>query len=218
MRLLSLNTGLPREIEWRGDVVLTSIFKTPVTGRRWASRLNLDGDKQADLTVHGGVNKAVYVYPSEHYAFWHRELPGTDLPPGAFGENLTTEGLLEGGVQIGDQLRIGSTEFVVTQPRMPCYKLGVRFDRPDMVKRFLRSGRSGFYLAVVREGDIGAADSITRIASGPPGISVAEVVALSAADDPDRSRLRLASELPTLAESWRERLRQRLARLDAESD
>ena len=171
MRLLSVNVGLPREVEWRGKRVLTSIFKEPVSGRVRVDRLNLDGDRQADLTVHGGFAKAVYVYPSEHYSYWREHLG--DLAPGAFGENFTTEGLLEETVRIGDRLRIGSAEFVVTQPRMPCYKLQVRFGRLDMVRRFLRSGRSGFYLAVAREGEVETGDEIALAAS--EGMTVAEM-------------------------------------------
>jgi MOSC domain-containing protein YiiM len=148
MRIASVNVGLPREVEWRGRSVTTGIFKSPAEGRIPVRTLNLDGDRQADLSVHGGPEKAVYGYPSEHYEFWRDELPGVHLPPGSFGENLTTEGLLETGLRIGDRLRIGSAVLRVTQPRMPCSKLGVRFQREDMVKRFLASGRSGFYFAV----------------------------------------------------------------------
>jgi MOSC domain-containing protein YiiM len=182
VKLLSVNAGLPREVEWRGKVVLTSIFKTPVLGRVRVTRLNILGDRQSDLSVHGGADKAIYAYPSEHYAFWRNELPGTDFPWGAFGENLTTEGLLEDRVHIGDRFRAGSAEFIVTQPRMPCFKLGIRFNRPDMVKRFLRSGRTGFYLAVLREGDIGAGDSLDLAAGDDSQITVADVVGLYAAD------------------------------------
>jgi MOSC domain-containing protein YiiM len=154
MKVVSINVGLPREVEWHGKIVRTSIFKEPVAGRVRVERLNVEGDRQSDLTVHGGADKAVYAYPAEHYPFWREELPGVDFPWGAFGENFTTEGLIEDGVHIGDQLTAGSAQFVVTQPRMPCFKLGIRFGRPDMVKRFLRSGRTGFYLAVAREGDV----------------------------------------------------------------
>src|SRR5205807_2612484 len=154
MKLLSINVGLPQEIDWRGETVRTSIFKAPVAGRVRVTTLNVEGDRQSDLSVHGGSDKAVYAYPSEHYAFWRTELPGTELPWGMFGENFTTEGLLERKVYIGDRLRAGSAEFIVTQPRMPCFKLGIRFGRPDMVKRFQRSGRTGFYLAVLQEGTV----------------------------------------------------------------
>jgi MOSC domain-containing protein YiiM len=163
MQIVSIQVGLPRTVEWRGELIETAIFKSPVAGRVRVGRLNLDGDRQADLAVHGGADKAVYVYPSEHYAWWKEELPGVALPWGSFGENFTTEGVLETSTRVGDVLRAGSAEFVVTQPRMPCYKLNVRFGRPDMVKRFLRGGRPGLYLAVLREGDVGAGDAMTLV-------------------------------------------------------
>jgi MOSC domain-containing protein YiiM len=172
----SINVGLPREILWHRKTVTTSIFKAPVSGRIRVSRLNLAGDQQSDLTVHGGVDKAVYVYPSEHYAYWREQLPDFPLPWGAFGENFTSDGLLEDAIYIGDRLRIGTAEFAVTQPRMPCFKLGVRFDRADMVKRFLQSGRSGFYLSVSKEGEVTAGDTVTFIARDEHGVSVADVV------------------------------------------
>lgn len=160
MRIVSVNVGRPREVDWHGRAVHTSIWKLPVEGRVRVGRLNVEGDQQSDLSVHGGADKAVYVYPSEHYAYWRDELRGMDLPWGAFGENLTTEGLLEGAIHIGDCIRAGTAEFVVTQPRLPCYKLGIRFGRDDMVKRFLASGRSGFYLAVLSEGEVGSGDRV----------------------------------------------------------
>jgi MOSC domain-containing protein YiiM len=215
VRIVSVHAGLPRQIEWRGKAVTTSIFKTPVAGRVPVTRLNIAGDRQSDLSVHGGADKAVYAYPSEHYEFWRSELPGTDLPFGAFGENLTTEGVREDGVHIGDRFRAGSAEFVVTQPRMPCFKLGIRFNRPDMVKRFLRSGRTGFYLAVLREGEIGAGDSIEPVALDASQITVADVVALYAADGANQDLLRRASESAALPESWREYFRERLWTPDA---
>ena len=215
MKLLSINVGLPRDVKWRGKVVRTSIFKAPVSGRVRVMRLNVEGDQQSDLSVHGGVEKAVYAYPSEHYAFWRNQIASTDFPWGAFGENLTTEGLLEDRVHIGDRFRAGSTEFIVTQPRMPCFKLGIRFNRPDMVKRFLRSGRVGFYLAVVQEGDIGAGDSLDRVAEDDSHITVADVVGLYAADAANQDLLRRASELSALPESWREYFRERLWEPDA---
>jgi MOSC domain-containing protein YiiM len=215
VKLLSVNAGLPREVEWRGKAVLTSIFKVPVPGRVRVARLNIMGDRQADLSVHGGPDKAIYAYPSEHYAFWRSELPGTDFPWGAFGENLTTEGLLEDGVHIGDRFRAGSAEFIVTQPRMPCFKLGIRFNRPDMVKRFLHSGRTGFYFAVLREGDIGAGDALELVAEDDSHITVADVVGLYAADAANQDLLRRASELSSLPESWREYFRERLWEPDA---
>src|SRR5512142_973889 len=156
MRLISVNCGLPRQVLWHGTPVTTAIYKEPVQGRVALRALNLDGDRQADLRVHGGQDKAVYCYPLEHYPFWRSELPGRELPMGSFGENFTVEGLLEDAVRIGDRFAIGSAEVVVTQPRLPCYKLGIRFSSDEMVKRFLASRRTGFYLAVAREGDVGA--------------------------------------------------------------
>jgi MOSC domain-containing protein YiiM len=177
MQVISINVGMPREVEWRDELVQTSIFKEPVAGRVRVDRLNIEGDQQSDLTVHGGINKAVYVYPSEHYEFWRKELPDADLPWGAFGENLTTSGLSEDGVHIGDRLAIGSAEFVVTQPRLPCYKLTIRFGRADMLKRFYRSGRSGFYLAVTKEGEIGSGDAISLLSRDIDAITIAEAFA-----------------------------------------
>src|SRR3990170_2713557 len=210
MKVLSINLGLPREVEWRGEVVRTSIFKAPVSGRVRVMRLNVQGDQQSDLSVHGGADKAIYAYPSEHYAFWRNEFPGMNFPWGAFGENLTTEGLLEDKVRVGDRFRAGSAEFIVTQPRMPCFKLGIRFNRADMVKRFLRSGRTGFYLAVLREGDLGAGDPLDLVAEDESRITVADVVALHAADAAGQELLRRASELSALPESWRQYFRERL--------
>lgn len=210
MKLLSVNVGLPREIEWKGKVVRTSIFKAPVSGRVRVTKLNLEGDQQSDLSVHGGIEKAVYAYPSEHYSFWREELPGVELPWGAFGENFTMEGLLDGAVHIGDRFRIGSAEFVVTQPRMPCFKLGLRFGRADIIKRFLQSGRAGFYFAVLQEGEVAAGDSMELLARDKDGITVTEVVNLYTADATNQDLLRRASELPALPEDWREYFRKRL--------
>ena len=212
MRLVSLNVGLPRDLEWRGETLRTGIFKSPVAGRVRVRALNLDGDRQSDLSVHGGRDKAVYAYPSEHYAFWRRELGLDELPWGAFGENLTTEGLLEREVAIGDHLRCGSAELVVTQPRMPCFKLGIRFGRPDMVKRFQRSGLTGFYLAVVQEGELAAGDPIALVPSRYERIPVADAfrAALDRHADPDL--VRRIGALPALSASWRADFRARAAR------
>jgi len=210
-----VNVGLPREVEWRGRRVRTSIWKSPRQGRVRVERENLEGDRQSDLTVHGGPEKAIYVYPSEHYAFWRAELPDMDLGWGAFGENLTSVGLLEPEVMIGDELHIGSAAFRVTQPRMPCFKLGIRFGSDEMVKRFLRSGRTGFYLAVVREGDVGAGDAIDITAHNPAGLSVADVTALYGRDAENQTLLRRAVDSPALPEDWREYFRKRLWEPDA---
>jgi MOSC domain-containing protein YiiM len=210
MKIVSISVGGPRQVEWRGRSVETSIFKAPVAGRVHVGRLNIEGDQQSDLSVHGGVEKAVYAYPSEHYAFWRAELPDADLPWGAFGENLTTEGLLENDVRIGDRYRVGSAELMVTQPRMPCYKLGIRFGRADMVKRFQESGRNGFYFAVRREGEVGAGDPIERAGRDDYGLTVADVARLYTADADDRTLLERASEHPALPEGWRGYFRKRL--------
>jgi MOSC domain-containing protein YiiM len=215
MKVISINVGLPREIQWRGKTVRTSIFKAPVSGSVLVKRLNIAGDQQSDLSVHGGPDKAVYAYPSEHYAFWRVELPGLDLSWGAFGENLTTEGLSEDTIHIGDRLLIGSTEFTVTQPRMPCFKLGIRFNRPDMVKRFLLSGRTGFYLSVFQEGEVTAEDSVTVTRHDEAEISVADIVRLHASDGGNQDLLRRASQLSALPDGWREDFRNRLREPDA---
>jgi MOSC domain-containing protein YiiM len=199
----------------QGKTVRTSIFKSPVLERVRVRRLNIEGDRQSDLCVHGGIEKAVYAYPSEHYAFWREELPGLDLPWEAFGENFTMEASLEGSVRIGDRLRVGSAEFVVTQPRMPCFKLGIRFGRPDMVKRFHGSGKSGFYLAVLQEGEVTTGDSVELITRDEHGMTVADVVNLYTADAANQDLLRRVSELPALPESWREYFRKRLWAPDA---
>ncbi len=210
MKLVSINAGGPREIEWGGRRVRTSIFKDPIAGPVRVGKLNLAGDEQSDLTVHGGVDKAVYVYPSEHYPYWREQLPDMELPWGAFGENLTAEGLSEKEVKIGDRIGIGSAKFAVTQPRLPCFKLGIRFERPDMVKRFHQSGRTGFYLAVLQEGEISAGDSIDWLPEGQPSVSVANIVRLYTVENPEPELLRQASELSALSDGWQEHFRHRL--------
>jgi MOSC domain-containing protein YiiM len=209
MKLLSVNVGRPREIEWNGKIVRTSIFKAPVTGRVRVAKLNVERDQQSDLSVHGGIDKAVYAYPSEHYPFWRRELPEIDIPWGVFGENFTTERLQE-DTRVGDRFQIGSAEFVVTQPRMPCYKLGIRFNRPDMVKRFLENDRTGFYLAVPKEGEVAAGDSIEVLEQDQHNVTIADVVNLYRRDATNQELLRRVSELPSLPESWRVYFRKRL--------
>jgi MOSC domain-containing protein YiiM len=216
MKLLSVNTGLPREVMWHGINVTTGIFKEPVQGRVALRTLNLDGDRQADLHVHGGKYKAVYCYPVAHYDYWRKELPERDVPIAIFGENFTTDGLVEDSVHVGDQFSIGSAEVVVTQPRLPCYKLAVRFEADDMVKRFLASGRTGFYLAVTREGEVGANDEIKVIARDPNGVPVSEITRLYIAKryaDDDVASVRRALRVAVLPESWKEYFRERLQRV-----
>ena len=187
MKILSVNVGMPRIVEYRGEPLATGIFKEPVLGTIAVREFNLEGDGQADLRVHGGYYKAVYVYPSEHYEFWRHELAGFELPWGVFGENLTTEGIVESDVRPGDRLRIGSAEFVVTQPRYPCFKLGIRFSHlthangrtaaPDLdiIRRFAKSGRSGFYLAVEKTGELAVGDDVELSAGENRSKTVAEI-------------------------------------------
>jgi MOSC domain-containing protein YiiM len=213
MKIVSLNVGLPREVSWHGRIVTTGIFKEPVAGRVVMRKLDLDGDRQADLTVHGGAYKAVYCYPVEHYSYWKNELPGRELPMGMFGENLTTEGMLENEVHLGDRFSIGTAEVIVTQPRLPCYKLGIRFGADDMVKRFLASGRTGFYLAVTREGKVAAGDEMTLISRDANAVPVSEITRLYVAkrfSPGDLDSLRRAMKVEALPEDWKEYFRERL--------
>ena len=210
MKLISVNVSLPREIFWKDRVVTTGIFKEPVTGRVAVRKHNLDGDRQADLKVHGGPEKAVYAYPSEHYDFWRGELPRVELPWGMFGENLTIEGLLESEVNIGDRFRIGSGLLMVTQPRMPCFKLAAKFNRDDIIKRFLDSGRSGFYLTVIEEGDVGAGDAIERIHRDESGVTIADLVEIYTNGTEDRDWLSRASQHAALAKGWRKHFQKQL--------
>jgi MOSC domain-containing protein YiiM len=234
MKLVSVNTGMPREVSWHGRIVTTGIFKEPVKGRVALRKLNLDGDRQADLSVHGGEHKAVYCYSLAHYDYWKREfigqktrdgaeVPGRELPMGMFGENFTIDdggpallggqGLLEESVHLGDRFSIGTAEVVVTQPRLPCYKLGVRFGSDDMVKRFLASGRTGFYVAVVREGEVGAGDEIKAIGQGANAVAVSEITRLYVAKrygEAENRTVRRAFGVKELPESWKEYFRERL--------
>lgn len=209
MNLISVNVGIPRDVPWKGKTVSTGIFKEPVAGRVALRRLNLEGDGQADLSVHGGVEKAVYAYPAEHYPYWRGELPGKELSWGMFGENFTSEGLLEDQVRIGDRFRVGSAELFVTQPRQPCFKLGLKFGRADFVKQFLVSLRSGFYFAVLQEGEVSAGDSIELLARDEQSLTVTEILRLYLGDLTDEESLRRAAELEALPESWRKHLRRR---------
>jgi MOSC domain-containing protein YiiM len=213
MKLISINVGLPRETDWHGRSVTTAIYKTPVQGRIPLRKLNLDGDRQADLGVHGGEHKAVYCYPIEHYDYWRKELPGRELSMGNFGENFTTEGLLEDSVHLGDRWTVGSAETVVTQPRLPCFKLGIRFQSDDMVKRFLDSRKTGFYLAVLREGEVGNGDEITIVARDPLAVPVPEITRLYIAKKysaDDVESIQRVLKVAALPESWKEYFRKRL--------
>jgi len=220
VKLISVNAGLPREVVWKGKTVATGIFKEPVKGRVMLRALNLNGDRQADLSVHGGPDKAVYAYPAEHYDYWRRELPGKELPWGMFGENFTTEGLREEDIHVGDRFRIGTAELTITQPRLPCYKLGVKFQSEDMVKRFLGSGRTGFYFSVLREGEVGAGDRIEVIARDANGIAVPEITRLYITkrySTADLEILHRAVQVRALPESWREYFLSRLEKAEPQT-
>jgi len=211
MKLISVNVGLPREITVDGKIVRTSIWKSPIQGRVHVSTLNLDGDQQSDLSVHGGVDKAVYLYPSEHYSYWRNQLPDAELPWGAFGENFTSQDILENQIRIGDRIRIGSADFMVTQPRMPCFKLGIRFNRRDMVKRFFESQRTGLYLSVIREGEVKNGDAIEFIEKQETGVTITDIMNLYSIDSRNQELLRRATEVPALPQSWKDFFRKRLS-------
>lgn len=213
MKLISVNVGLPRLVNRNDEPVSTAIFKEPISSRVKLRTLNLDGDRQADLSVHGGPTKAVYIYPAEHYEFWKNELPEIDFSWGMFGENFTTTGLHETEVNIGDQFRIGTAIVMATEPRMPCYKLGIRFDRTDIIKRFLVSERSGFYLAVLEEGEVGAGDSFQLIKRNKPSVTVSDITRLYVRDKHNKELLRRAIEVEALPESWRGYFQNRLDKL-----
>lgn len=210
MKLVSVNLGLPRQVTWQGKDVMTGIFKDAVAGPVRLRTLNLDGDKQADLSVHGGPSKAVYAYPSEHYEFWRHELPEMNLPFGMFGENFTTEGMFENSINIGDRFRIGNAEVMVTEPRMPCYKLGIKFGRADIIKRFLASRRTGFYFAVLKEGDVEAGDEIGLLGRDRNDVTVADITRLYAFEKDDLKTLRRALETRALPQSWRDYFKSRI--------
>jgi MOSC domain-containing protein YiiM len=202
-RVVSVNVGLPRDVLWRGETVETSIFKEPVAGRVAVRMLNLDGDRQSDLSVHGGPDKAVYVYPAEHYPYWRATLD-SDVPYAMFGENLTVEGLpLENELAIGDRLGIGSAELIVVQPRLPCFKLGIRFGDPRMVKQFLQSGRSGYYLRVAVGGELGVGDEIEVLERHPAGVPVSEISRVYLEGRDDAVALRRLLSVEVLPEGWR---------------
>jgi MOSC domain-containing protein YiiM len=213
MQLVSVNVGLPRTISWKGRTVQTGIFKTPVNSRIQVRTLNLEGDGQADLSVHGGPDKAIYAYPFEHYDFWRGEFPDMELPWGTFGENLTTTGLSEEALNIGDTLRIGSAVAMITQPRLPCYKLAAKFGREEMITRFLSSGRSGFYLKVMQEGAVSAGDSIELLERDSHAVTVAELTKVYRDGTAEVSLLQRAVQVTALPESWRERFQHQIDHL-----
>lgn len=215
MKVLSVNVGLPRKILFNGQIITTAIFKDPVKSPIILRKLNLDGDKQADLTVHGGLDKAVYSYPSEHYDYWRKQFPNTDLVWGMFGENFTTEGLFEDAVNVGDQFQIGSAKLVATQPRMPCYKLGVRFGRMDVIRRFMASGRPGIYFKVLTEGEVQRDDKIKIIRRDKNNVTVKDIVTLYIArnDIDNIETMKRATKIRDLPEGWRHEFQQKIEQL-----
>ena len=206
MKIISVNVGMPRLVEYNGEPIATAIYKNPVEGKVKVNPLNLAGDAQADLRVHGGASKSVYAYPFEHYEFWQTEYPNKDLPIAIFGENLTTEGILETEICAGDKIRVGTAEFIVTEPRFPCFKLGIRFDRKDIIRRFQKSRRSGFYLAVAKVGEIEAGDAIEFVEREPHRVTIEELVRLS--DDKNVLEIaRRALKVEALPERWKQHIR-----------
>ena len=214
-KVRSISVGLPREVQWKGRTVSTAIFKEPVSGPVQLHQFNLEGDQQADLSVHGGPTKVVYAYPCEHYAYWRSELPETDLDWGMFGENLTTEGLDEESVHIGDVFQLGTARLVVTEPRMPCFKLTIRFEREDMAQRFLLSQRSGFYFGVEQEGTVEAGNRFKLFSADPQGLKVADVVRLRTTERENTELLTKAVATAALPEGWKESFRRRLQKVKA---
>ncbi len=215
MKVLSVNVGLPRNVLFNEQIINTAIIKDPVNGPIILRKLNLDGDKHADLTVHGGIDKAVYSYPEEHYDYWRKQFPNMDLVWGMFGENITTKGLLEDAVNVGDQFQIGSAKLVATQPRMPCYKLGVRFGRMDVIRKFMTSGRPGIYFKVLTEGEIKTGDKIKFIKRDKNNVTVKDIVTLyinrNNLDNIDT--MRRAIKIRDLPEGWRFEFQQKIEQL-----
>ncbi len=213
MKLISVNVGLPRDVEWNGQQISTAIFKEPVSGPTRLHPLNLEGDGQADPEVHGGARKVVYAYPSEHYAFWREELGEAELPWGAFGENFTTEGISEASVHVGDVLGLGTATLVVTEPRQACFKIGVRFGRVDVVKAFEEGLRTGFYLGVEQPGVVEAGDRFTIIREDPQGLAISDVVRAYTTGAGDVALLRRVIDNESLDERWRKHFRGELRKL-----
>lgn len=216
MKVISVNVGLPRQVSYGKRQVVTGIFKEPVERRISVTTLNLDGDAQADLSVHGGIDKAVYSYSEEHYKFWKKIYPAIDMPFGMFGENLTTQGLNENTVNIGDQYQIGSSRLVVTQPRMPCYKLGIKFGRMDILEKFVNSQRPGIYYKVLEEGELGAGDNIKLLYKDKNNVTINDIVSLYLNDHNDGkniAKMKRATKLEFLPNSWKIYFGQKIVQL-----
>ena len=218
MKLHSVNMSQPKDVAYDGKTVRTGIFKEPVKGRVWLRKLGLDGDGHGDLAVHGGIDKAVYAYPIEHYEYWMRELERDELPFGQFGENFTVEGLLEEEVHIGDVFQIAGAQVQITQPRVPCFKLGLKMECSTFPKHFLASERSGFYLRVIAEGNVGAGDPTERIKIDPARLSIKEIHHLHYFDNLNRQGIKRALDVPALSDSWRESFEGFLDKCDSVQD
>jgi len=214
MKLISVNVGLPKLVLNHGEPVSTGIYKLAVTKRIALRKLNLEGDRQADLSVHGGPDKAVYGYPSEHYEFWKHEFPDMDLPWGMFGENFTTEGMFESELDIGDKFKVGTATVMVTQPRMPCYKLGIKFGRTDILRRFLQSGLTGFYFSVVNEGEVEVGDELELLEKNSQSVKLSDITRLYVSAKHDVALLKRAIGVEALPESWRRYFQERLEKLE----
>ncbi|MDB6121706.1 MAG: molybdenum cofactor biosysynthesis protein [Pedosphaera sp.] len=210
MKLLSVNVSMPKEIVVGDKVVVTGIFKTPISGRVQVGTLGLQGDGQADLENHGGIYKAVYTYPAEHYAYWAHELGRNDFSFGQFGENLTVEGWIEDQVHIGDVFRIGSVLLEVTQPRVPCYKLAAKMNLPTFPKLFAKSGRVGFYQRVLSKGALAAGDGIERVKTNEQGVTVREIMDVMYFQRNNVELMKRAIAIPALTPSWRDEFKERL--------
>jgi MOSC domain-containing protein YiiM len=216
MKVVSVNVGLPKQVSYGKRQVVTSIFKEPVEGRVKVTTLNLAGDAQADLSVHGGFDKAVYSYPEEHYKYWKEVYPTIVMPFGMFGENLTTQGLYEDKVNIGDQYQIGSSRLAVTQPRMPCYKLGIKFGRMDILEKFVNSRRPGIYYKVLEEGELEAGDNIKLLYKDKSNVTINDIVSLYINDRNDEgsiSKMKKATKSKFLPEPWKIYFDQKIAQL-----
>ena len=207
MQLLSVNTAQPQEVAWQGKTIRTSIFKQPVAGPVAVLAEHLAGDGQADLRVHGGPDKAVYAYPSEHWAYWRQLLPAAQLVPGAFGENLTTLGLLEPEVRVGDCFQLGTAVLMAVQPRQPCFKLGIRLARPGIVREFELASRSGIYFRVIKPGVVAAGDAISLVERSPYTVTIQDMVTCLAPGPHDQELVRALLATPYLSPSWQARLR-----------
>ncbi len=203
MKLFSLNVSLPKTVDYRGHKVSTGIYNNPVEGRLKVKTLNIEGDQQADLTVHGGPDKAVYAYPAEHYPYWKEQYPNLSINWGMFGENLTTKGLLEDQANIGDEYQIGSAKFAVTQPRMPCFKLGIKFESPDIIKKLFASAKCGIYFKVLEEGEIGAGDEIKLVKRDKNNVTIQDIMKTYGNEHNNKELLERAVKIDALPPGWK---------------